>query len=123
MAWIPQGAALDLEVRFESVTEGVLVTATATAPVAGECARCLEPVSQTIKVRCQELFGYEQNGGDTGEDGYSLHGDLLDLEPVLHDSLNLEGITKLPDGRMVLVNDNEGDEVKGPTELLYFHPR
>jgi hypothetical protein len=48
---------------------------------------------------------------------------VLDLAPILHDSLNLEGITKLPDGRMVLVNDNQGDEVKGPTELLYFHPR
>jgi uncharacterized protein len=89
MAWIPQGAELDLTVRLESVTEGVLVTATVTGPVAGECARCLEPVSQTIQVRCQELFGYEQNGGDTGEDGYSLHGDLLDLEPVLRDALVL----------------------------------
>jgi uncharacterized protein len=89
MAWIPQGAELDLEVRLESVTEGVLVTATTTAPVAGECARCLEPISQTIKVRCQELFGYEQNGGDTGADGYALDGDLLDLEPVLRDALVL----------------------------------
>jgi uncharacterized protein len=89
MAWIPQDAELDLTVRLESVTEGVLATATVTAPVAGECARCLEPVSQTIQVRCQELFGYEQNGGDTGEDGYSLDGDLLDLEPVLRDALVL----------------------------------
>jgi len=47
----------------------------------------------------------------------------LDLEPVLHDSFNLEGLTKLPDGRMVLVNDNQSDRVVGPTELLYFHPR
>ena len=89
LAWIPQGAELDLEVRLESVTEGVLVTATATAPVAGECARCLEPVSQTLQVRFRELFGYEQNGRDTGEDGYSLDGDLLDLEPVLRDALVL----------------------------------
>src|SRR5262249_26288707 len=59
MAWIPQGAELDLEVRLESVTEGVLVTAAVTAPVAGECARCLEPVSQTLRVRCRALFSYE----------------------------------------------------------------
>ena len=89
MAWIPQGAELDLEVRLESVSEGVLVTATVTAPVAGECARCLDPVSQTLRVRCQELFSYEQNGGDTGEGGYSLDGDLLDLEPALRDALVL----------------------------------
>jgi len=89
MAWIPQGAELDLQVQLESVTEGVLVTATATAPVAGECARCLEPVSQTLQVRFQELFSYAQNGGDADEDGYSLDGDLLDLEPVLRDALVL----------------------------------
>ena len=89
MAYIPERADLDLEVRLESVTEGVLATARATAPVAGECARCLEPVAQTVTVRCQELFGYEQNGGDGGEDGYSLDGDLLDLEPVLRDALVL----------------------------------
>ena len=89
MAWIPEGAELDLEVRLESVTEGVLVTAEVTAPVAGECARCLDPVSQTLRVRCQELFSYEQNGGDTGAGGYSLDGDLLDLEPALRDALVL----------------------------------
>jgi uncharacterized protein len=89
MSWIPERSALDLEVRVESVTEGVLVTASATAPVAGECARCLEPVTQTVTVQCQELFSYEQNGGDGGEDGYSLHGDLLDLEPALRDALVL----------------------------------
>ncbi len=89
MAWVPQGAELDVEVRLESVTEGVLATATVTAPIAGECARCLEPVSQTLRVRCQELFSYEQNGGDAGEGGYSLDRDLLDLEPVLRDALVL----------------------------------
>ncbi len=47
----------------------------------------------------------------------------LDLEPVLHDTLNLEGITVLPDGRWVMVNDNQGATVDGPTELLVFHPR
>lgn len=89
MSWIPERSGLDLDVRIESVTEGVLVTVSATAPVAGECARCLEPVTQTVTVQCQELFSYEQNGGDGGEDGYSLDGDLLDLEPALRDALVL----------------------------------
>src|SRR5690348_7201223 len=80
MAHIPEGVDIDLQVRLESVSEGILVTVNATAPVVGECARCLEPVAQTVTVRCQELFSYEQNGGDGAEDGYSLDGDLLDLE-------------------------------------------
>jgi uncharacterized protein len=89
MAWVPEGVDVDLEVRLESVAEGVLVMVIAEAPVAGECARCLEPVAQTIKVRCRELFSYEQNSGDTDEPGYSLDGDLLDLEPLLRDALVL----------------------------------
>jgi hypothetical protein len=44
-----------------------------------------------------------------------------DLAPVLHDSLNLEGIARLPDGRLVVINDNQGASIKGPTKLLYFH--
>ncbi|HCU92078.1 MAG TPA: metal-binding protein [Actinobacteria bacterium] len=94
MAGVQEGANLELDVTLESVTEGVLVTATVTAPVTGECARCLEPVAQTMQVWCRELFSYEQGsgsyeqaGGDAAEDGYSLDGDLLDLEPVLRDAL------------------------------------
>jgi uncharacterized protein len=89
MAWVAEGAQLSLEVRLESVTEGVLVTATATAPMAGECARCLEPVTDRIQVRCQELFSYQLAGGEAADDGYALDGDLLDLEPALRDALVL----------------------------------
>ena len=89
LAGVREGSDLQLDATLESVTEGVLVTVTAVAPVAGECARCLEPVSQTIEVRCRELFSYEQGAGDVDEDGYSLDRDLLDLEPVLRDALVL----------------------------------
>jgi hypothetical protein len=47
----------------------------------------------------------------------------LDLFPINGDRLNLEGIVRLPDKRWVLVNDNQGARVDGPTELLVFHPR
>ena len=47
----------------------------------------------------------------------------LDLAPILHDALNLEGIVRLPDGRLVAINDNQGETVRGPTELLVFTKR
>jgi hypothetical protein len=47
----------------------------------------------------------------------------LDLAPILRDSLNLEGIARLPDGRLVAINDNQGRTVKGPTQLLVFVKR
>lgn len=46
----------------------------------------------------------------------------LDLDPILHGSRNIEGIARLPDGRFVLVNDNQWATVDGPTELLVVPP-
>ena len=45
---VPAGADVPLEVRFEAVSEGVLVTGTAIAPLAGECARCLAPLTSSV---------------------------------------------------------------------------
>ncbi len=89
LAGVAEGSDVELDVRMEAVSEGVLVTATARAQVTGECARCLEPVSQPVEVRAQELFAYSADDGQADAEGYSLQGDLLDFEPVLHDALVL----------------------------------
>jgi len=96
MARVPAGADLELEVQLEGVAEGVLVTATATVPLAGECARCLEPFTSATTVRFQELFtpGPEEDsepGQPDGEESYLLDGSgHLDLEPALRDAVVLE---------------------------------
>src|SRR5437763_16482233 len=54
---VPTGADVELDLRLESVMEGVLVTGTAQAPLAAECGRCLEPVAAGITVELQDLFG------------------------------------------------------------------
>jgi uncharacterized protein len=95
LARIPAGADLELEVQLEGVTEGVLVTATVTGPLAGECARCLEPFTSAVKVRFQELFVLPERAaaGDPDEEAesYRLDGSgLLDLEPALRDAVVLE---------------------------------
>jgi uncharacterized protein len=86
MAWVPEGTELDLEATLEGVSGGVLVTATVHAPLAGECARCLEPFTAELDVSFQELFAREPGGGES----YPLGFDTLDLEPALRDSLVLE---------------------------------
>src|SRR5437764_6787256 len=55
---VPVGADVALEVRFEAVSEGVLATGTVIAPLAGECARCLTPVTSSGTVSFQELSLY-----------------------------------------------------------------
>jgi uncharacterized protein len=53
---IEKGAPLDLDLRFESVSEGVLVTGTVAAPTSGECARCLTATSGEVQVHLTELY-------------------------------------------------------------------
>jgi uncharacterized protein len=88
MIKVPVGAELDLDLRLESVMEGVLVTGTVTAPLTGECGRCLEPVTSEIEVELQELYAYAESDV-TEDEGSRLVGDLLDLEPVLRDAVVL----------------------------------
>ena len=100
---VPAGADVPLEIRFEAVSEGVLVTGTAIAPLAGECARCLAPLTSSVTVGFQELYLYpesrhdkhekhdkhdDQEEQDAGE-LYHLDGDLLDLEPAFRDAVVL----------------------------------
>ena len=112
---VPVGAEVALDVRFEAVTEGVLATGTATAPLAGECARCLAPLNSTVTVSFQELYlysegrphgsrevadkrekydkraKYDRHDEDEERDDEEryLDGDLLDLEPALRDAVVL----------------------------------
>jgi uncharacterized protein len=89
LAEVPEGADVEMSVRLEAVTEGVLVTGTATAPVSGECARCLEPVATSVEASFQELYAYEPGSAEADDDGLVLDGDLLDLEPVFRDAVVL----------------------------------
>ena len=91
LAGVPAGAEVDVDLRLEAVHEGVLVTGTALAPVVGECARCLEPVTSEVEANFQELYRYEPSPeeDDDEEDVQLLDGDLLDLEPVLRDAVVL----------------------------------
>ena len=84
---VPVGAELVLDLRLESVMDGVLVSGTVTGPVSGECGRCLGPVSDMLTVKVQELFLYPETSMDHDEEDEvsQLQGDFLDLTPTLRD--------------------------------------
>jgi uncharacterized protein len=88
---VPEGSPVELDLRLEAVMEGVLVTGTAHASLAGECARCLEPITDDMVVDLQELYVYEDHALPEGEDDEvsTLQDDLLDLEPLLRDAVVL----------------------------------
>ncbi|GAA0480842.1 DUF177 domain-containing protein [Streptomyces olivaceiscleroticus] len=97
---VPQGAPVELDLRLESVMDGVLVTGTARASVKGECVRCLEPVGHELEADFQEMFSYpdadarvreadQDDDAEDEEDTLFLEDDMFDLEPVLRDAVVL----------------------------------
>lgn len=89
---VPSGSLVRLDLRLESVVEGVLVTGTAAVQLAGECVRCLEPLADQLEADLTELFVYpgHETGGEGDEEVGRIEHDHLDLEPVLRDQVVLE---------------------------------
>lgn len=98
---VPEGTPVELDLRLESVMEGVLVTGTARATAEGECVRCLEPVELELEADFQEMFSYpdaDDRGRPVAEPGDDAEDDedrlfvedgLIDLEAVLRDAVVL----------------------------------
>lgn len=85
---VPEGSDLALDLRLESVMEGVLVSGTARGRAAGECVRCLEDVDLDVTAEIQELFTYPGRAPEGDEDDLrELEGDLIDIEPTLRDAV------------------------------------
>lgn len=91
---VEDGTPVDLEVRLESVVEGVLVTGSATVITQGDCSRCLDPVRGVLAVDIQQLFEYPDAAGSApAEDDDplpTLQGDLLDLHGTVRDAIVLD---------------------------------
>jgi uncharacterized protein len=86
---VPPSSPVDLELRLESVVEGVLVTGTAVVQLQGQCARCLEQISYDEEVDLQELYLYPDKEPDDDE-ASRLEAELIDLEPLLRDTVVLD---------------------------------
>ena len=85
---VPAGTEVHLRLRLESVMEGVLVSGEIDAPVTGSCARCLEPIEDTLSLDVQELYAYEGSTTEaTSEEDEvrRVEGEHIDLEPMVRD--------------------------------------
>lgn len=82
---IPAGADLDLDLRLESVMEGVLVSGVVRGLAVGQCVRCLDDLKLPLEVNVQELVFYPGRP-DHDEDEREVQNDLIDFEPILRDA-------------------------------------
>ena len=85
LAWVEADTPVAVEGLLESVHEGILASGSATAAAAGECSRCLDPLTLYLRVDFGELFAY-----DRSED-FELFtiDDTVDLEEVVRDAVVL----------------------------------
>ncbi|MFJ2839094.1 MULTISPECIES: YceD family protein [Nocardia] len=126
---IPADAAVELDLQLQAVSEGVLVTGTASGPTVGECSRCLEPFDDQVEIRLTELFAYPDSTTEqTTEDDevYRMEDDLIDLEPVILDAIGLElplqplctpdcaGLCPECGVRMAIAGPDHGHEILDP---------
>jgi uncharacterized protein len=99
---VPEGDLVELDIRLESVTEGVLASADIYAIAHGECIRCLDPVEVAIDRKIQELYRYEPTNEKgrkkrrddedvdlEGTEELQMEGDLMDLEIPIIDAIIL----------------------------------
>jgi len=105
---VPAGDVIELDMRLESVTEGILLSGDLYAVAKGECIRCLDPLEIVIDRKIQELYRYEptaENGARRhkkrpdpvsedidleAEDELWMDGNIMDLERPLRDAIVLD---------------------------------
>lgn len=89
---IAKGAQLELDLRIESVSEGVLVTGTVAGPTVGECARCLTAITGDVEIDLTELFAYPDTATDETTDSDEIGrviDETIDLEQPIVDAVGL----------------------------------
>lgn len=85
MIAVKKGSELQVDLRMESLHDGILVSADIDGTAAGECGRCLIDIEQDVQVEIQELFAYSSDEAFE----YEVHEDTIDLEPVIRDAVVL----------------------------------
>lgn len=85
VASVAEGEPIHIDLRLESLHDGILASGDVQTRMTGECVRCLDPVAEPLRVEFQELFAYSV---DEAFD-YSVRDDHVDLEPVVRDAVVL----------------------------------
>lgn len=82
---VPEGSLIHVRLQLESVSEGVLVSGVVSADLVGQCARCLDEITDHRDFDLQELFYYP--GRDAEEDALFIVDDRIDLEQPIRDAI------------------------------------
>ncbi len=82
---IAEGEPVVMDVRLESVHEGILATGDVDTRYTGVCSRCLRDIAEGVQVEFQELFAYP--GGEATD--FEVQDDHVDLETLVREAVVL----------------------------------
>lgn len=89
---IPVGNEVEVNLRMESVSEGVLLSGVVSAAAVGECSRCLTPISMDVAADIRELYAYPESttaATTDPEEVPRLSDDLIDLLSLITEEIVL----------------------------------
>ena len=82
---VREGESVHIDMRLESLHDGILVSADVSTVARGECVRCLIDLELPLEVEIREIFAYSH---DEAFD-YEVQGTQVDLEPPVRDAVVL----------------------------------
>ncbi len=82
---VPEGEPVAIDVRLESVHEGILASGEVDTEYTGICSRCLTDIAERVEVEFQELFAYP--GEDEAD--FEVQDDHVDLETLVREAVVL----------------------------------
>ena len=86
LIYLDRGSQLEVDLRLESLHDGILASAEARATLTGQCGRCLQPLSEPWSGSFAELFGFEVDEALV----YQVEQEAIDIEGPLRDTLVLD---------------------------------
>jgi uncharacterized protein len=88
---IEKDEPIDIDLKIESVSEGVLATAHIESIAVGECGRCLDKLEFDIEEDFQELFEYEKDTRKKAKKSEDEEDDELEVRHMDGDEIDLDG--------------------------------
>ena len=121
---VAQGESVRVDVRLESVHEGILASGEVVTKYSGICSRCLTDIAELLQVEFQELFAYP--GVEAAD--FEVQDNHVDLETLVRDAIVLSlpfqpvcqpdcpGLDPVTGERLA---ESAGSEQSGPTDLRW----
>ena len=86
LIYFDKGAEVELDVRLETLHDGILATVDARGNLTGQCSRCLTPLNEDWSGHFAELYSLEQDEAVE----YMVENDTIDLEGPFRDAVVLD---------------------------------